>query len=254
MGVENNPNFLINRHFFNNHLVIYVLSGTFCIEQECKTMCVPAGSSVLMTLTKPHKYYFKEKGEILWFHFRGTPIQSLISDLDTRGLLPAVTATLTELETVQQILQLRLRSQMSTALEQQLSGTLYQVVLQLSALCLDQVRNDDYWGFTQPHPYLYYLDSHLNTPLHLDEIAAHFHMSRCHFCHVFHKQFGMSPFTYLNNQKISLAKHLLQNTNESIANIANYLCFYDQGYFSRIFKKTVGMTPRQYRNSSRSLT
>ncbi len=54
-------------------------------------------------------------------------------------------------------------------------------------------------------------------------------------------------FAYLKNKKISLAKHLLLNTNESIASIANDLCFYDQGYFSKTFKEVVGITPHRFR-------
>ncbi len=194
MGIESNPKFLIDRDYFYNHLVMFVLSGTLCVEQGGKTFDIAPGFCILMTLTEPHKYYFKEKNsKIMWFHFRGFPVQTLISDLSARGCLPSVTKFSSELMDAQQLLLLRKNSQINAALEFHISSVLYRMILHLSASLFDRLQDDSLWGLKQNHPYLDYLDQHVNAPVNLDDMAANFHMSRFHFCHVFQKMFGMSP-------------------------------------------------------------
>ena len=61
----------------------------------------------------------------------------------------------------------------------------------------------------------------------------------------------MSPVEYIAQQRISRACHLLQNTDNSIAQIANTCGYPDFSYFTRVFRKRLGMTPSEYRNSPR---
>ena len=57
---------------------------------------------------------------------------------------------------------------------------------------------------------------------------------------------GKSPIDYLTNYRVSEACSLLKNTNLSIAEIAVSVGFFDQFYFSRVFKKVKGMPPSKY--------
>ena len=58
---------------------------------------------------------------------------------------------------------------------------------------------------------------------------------------------GTSPGEYRTGLRIAAAKSMLRNSNLSVYEIAARVGFEDPYYFSRIFKKTVGMSPRQYR-------
>lgn len=57
-------------------------------------------------------------------------------------------------------------------------------------------------------------------------------------------------YQYLLSQKILIAKKLLLGTNVSITNISEQLGFKSVFYFSRLFKKKVGLSPREYRIQS----
>ena len=57
---------------------------------------------------------------------------------------------------------------------------------------------------------------------------------------------GQSPIDYLTNYRISEACSLLKNSNLSIAEIAVSVGFFDQFYFSRVFKKVKGVPPSKY--------
>ena len=61
----------------------------------------------------------------------------------------------------------------------------------------------------------------------------------------------MNFVTYLTNQKIEIAKDMLINTDIPIINIALDLSYHEPNYFSKVFKKNVGMTPTAFRRKFR---
>jgi len=68
----------------------------------------------------------------------------------------------------------------------------------------------------------------------------------------FKKGYGNTPYKYLINLRINHAKNMLTNDNFSVYEIAEFLCFSDQFYFSNIFKQHVGLSPLQYRKKFRN--
>ena len=62
----------------------------------------------------------------------------------------------------------------------------------------------------------------------------------------------MSPKQYLLNKRLTRAKELLKETNASVFEIANSVGYDDQLYFSRIFKKHIGISPTEYKNASKT--
>jgi AraC-like DNA-binding protein len=58
---------------------------------------------------------------------------------------------------------------------------------------------------------------------------------------------GMSPTQYLNQYRVSVAKQLLATSNDTMGSISNSVGISDPAYFSKLFKKTEGMSPIQYR-------
>ena len=58
---------------------------------------------------------------------------------------------------------------------------------------------------------------------------------------------GMSPLEYVHTLRLEEAKHLLESSDNSIENIANEVGYEDAGFFSRLFRRQVSLTPAQYR-------
>lgn len=73
-------------------------------------------------------------------------------------------------------------------------------------------------------------------------------MSDSGFYHAFRRSVGVSPLDYRTAMRMSAAKSALRNSNLTVAEIAAEVGFEDAYYFSRIFKKNVGVSPRAYRN------
>lgn len=86
----------------------------------------------------------------------------------------------------------------------------------------------------------------------ISEYAEMFNISDSYFIHLFTQQFGVSPYQYLLNIRMSQAKYLLSETNMRINDISDNIGYDDPFYFSRIFKKHIGVSPRSYRRSFQS--
>lgn len=92
-----------------------------------------------------------------------------------------------------------------------------------------------------------YISAHFSEPITLDDVAAQVHLNPAYFSSMFKQSTGSSFKEYVNMVRIEESKRLLANTDYSIIDIAVAAGFEDQSYFSRVFKKYTGLTPRQYR-------
>lgn len=92
-----------------------------------------------------------------------------------------------------------------------------------------------------------YIYEHFNEKITLDDIAAAGNVSRSKCSKVFKRYLQKSPIDFLNLYRLEVASRLLCNTNESISRIAFSCGFSQQSYFNRLFGRTYGCTPREYR-------
>lgn len=89
------------------------------------------------------------------------------------------------------------------------------------------------------------LEDHLT----LQDISNELNVSVGYISKCFKRNMNVSVMTYFKNIKIDRAKTLLKSTDKTILEISSQLSFCDQGNFSKVFKKIVGMTPMEYRNT-----
>ena len=78
-------------------------------------------------------------------------------------------------------------------------------------------------------------------------IADRCYLNKSYLCRFFKKNMGMSLTEYINKIRVEKAAVLLKNTDESITDIALNVGFSDLNYFSRIFKKVMNCTPKEYK-------
>lgn len=98
-----------------------------------------------------------------------------------------------------------------------------------------------------------YIDKHYMEKLSLKKISDDLHMGTTKLCALAKKLSGDGSVTKLTtNRRIAEAKILLYNKRLSVAEIAERVGFSDYNYFTKMFKKTVGVTPSQYRKQLRS--
>lgn len=92
-----------------------------------------------------------------------------------------------------------------------------------------------------------YIHNNLDKDLTLDEVAKNVYVSSTYLSHLFSKCIKMTFSQYIIHARIQKAKNLLSNTGMSIMDIALDCGFNSQSYFSNVFKKLEGLTPKEYR-------
>jgi two-component system, response regulator YesN len=91
--------------------------------------------------------------------------------------------------------------------------------------------------------------------LTLASVAAQLHVNPSYLSGHFKRETGMGFSEFVNEQKINKSKELLEKTNLRLLEIADLCGYEDQSYFTKVFSKRVGMSPRSYRNATcRSLS
>lgn len=81
----------------------------------------------------------------------------------------------------------------------------------------------------------------------LQELADKLFISRAHLIRLFKQHKGVTPYQFLLNEKMKIAKALLSTTEMSVKSIADKLCFADEHYFSHLFKQKTGLSPLKYK-------
>lgn len=96
-----------------------------------------------------------------------------------------------------------------------------------------------------------HMERNYNEPLAIGELARMANMSERGFYRVFQEATGTTPNQYLTNLRIATASELLSKSEQSITDIAYECGFQDSSYMAKQFKKHMGVTPREFRNSFR---
>lgn len=94
-----------------------------------------------------------------------------------------------------------------------------------------------------------YVRANYDKKLSLDEIARNAFLSKAYLSSIFKEEIGESLTNYINRVRIEKSKVLLLDKEVSLIDIANLCGFEDQSYFTRVFKKMVGISPKKYRDS-----
>ena len=92
-----------------------------------------------------------------------------------------------------------------------------------------------------------YLQEHLAEEVSLSVLAEEFHLSAQYISQLFKNEIGVGFLTYLTNIRMERAKQLLLSTSLSIAEVSEQSGYGDYRVFTKVFKKSEGITPSQYR-------
>jgi AraC-like DNA-binding protein len=92
-----------------------------------------------------------------------------------------------------------------------------------------------------------YIFTHLYEDIAVTHLADLVDMNPNYLSNLFKKEVGQSIIEYIHLAKVDEAKNLITYTNHSLSEISSLLNFHDQSYFSKVFKKCAGVTPKQYK-------
>ena len=95
-----------------------------------------------------------------------------------------------------------------------------------------------------------YMQEHFAEKVSLEQVAAAAMISVRECIRCCKKGIGMTPYEYLLDYRLEMAKKMLKQTDRSVLDIANDTGFSSSAYFGKIFRRNLGMTPVEFRNLS----
>ncbi|MNJ44989.1 HTH-type transcriptional regulator YesS [compost metagenome] len=93
-----------------------------------------------------------------------------------------------------------------------------------------------------------YIEQHYAEEVTLQDIASRFYVSREYVSRKFKQDFGINFSDFLAHYRIDKSKQLMHNPHLTITQIAELVGFNDVKYFSKVFKKQEGLSPKMYRS------
>lgn len=92
-----------------------------------------------------------------------------------------------------------------------------------------------------------YIKNHLHEPIYLEDVAKAVKLEKTYFCKLFHKEMGMTMKEYILQQKLKAMKNMLEYSEYSCGEIAQFLAFPSVSYMGMKCKEQTGKTPTEYR-------
>jgi len=93
-----------------------------------------------------------------------------------------------------------------------------------------------------------YIRAHWRERPSLEDIAGKVCLSKSYLSMLFKQETGVGISEFINRVRIEQSKKLLASTDMSIAAIAGECCFHDQSYYTKVFQRVVGVSPKKYRD------
>ena len=233
----------------DENILIYVLEGGGKISVSGKEMSIDSNQFIVIPQGNSHWYKADDQNPwtIYWIHFKGKNAD-FINDIAGKINLinPGRSSRIKD------------RIQLFNEIIENLSMGYSQANLEYANLCLyqlmasfkyiDQFRKINY---SQENDVIkkaiIYMKQNLEKSYKLKEIAMKFDLSPPHFSRLFKQRTMHAPIDYFIQMKMQHACQLLDYSNLRMKEIGRQIGYEDPYYFSRIFKKVIGLSPYQYR-------
>ena len=224
--------------------ILYISDGVCYAEHSGKEYFLTSGGFILYFPNEPQKYRFPKDCNTFtcWLHFAGTAIMEIFADLN----LKSGVYTMQKNKTVSTIFNkiITFYSLGNTKYELQANACLLNLI---SVLSLNETEK-----YSTAYPdfiidAVKYIHLHWQKTVSISDLAEISGLSKSRFTHIFKEYTGVSPLLYITNVKIEKAKEFLLNTDMSITDVSETVGYDDAFYFSRVFKKYTGKSPRNYR-------
>ena len=232
-----------------DYQLLYIVSGKGHFYFHGEDRVVYAGRMVLIQPRQEQRYeYFGEdKPEVYWVHFTGSDVKNILRSynipMDDPIFYSGASSTYTYLfkEMIHELQTCR------TGYEELLTMYLKQIFLLVQRTRQEERPTVSTYIQEEMEYARRYFNEHYNEPISIQEYAESRNMSVCWFQRNFKQIVKHTPMQYLLTIRVNNATSLLETTNYGLAEIATIVGYEDPLYFSRLFRKIKGVSPRDYR-------
>lgn len=241
--------YAVERQEHDSFLLLYTQNGCGAVQSYDSSILLPAGHAVLVDCHKFHKYHtLGDSWEFLWLHIKGSAAAVFFDILYPDHMIFAVAqknpehlhrhiTSLTKSMPENDIVSCTFRS-----------SVLHQILNLMIQSSLEQELERKNLCYTKAvESVTDFIRQHYAEAISIDDMLQDVPFSKYHFIRSFKRTMGSTPYHYLTNYRITVAKTLLRSTEESIAAIAEHCGFSDTSNFITHFRKATGQNPLQYR-------
>lgn len=229
----------------DDHLLIYCRAGQGWLETGDGRLDVVGGDLLLLPKGRMHAYGADSQRpwSIYWVHFEGELVEDFLRPLGPAGLrrIGAQPRLLADFDALLGLRRHGLNPLHFVHAAHQLQTLLTSLAVLPARGVLKSGRVLDIDAVQAV------MRAHLHDSLNLDQLAAQFKLSRFHFAKTYRALTGHAPIQDFIQLKMAHACRLLDEGDQGIRQIAEQLGYEDVYYFSRLFRKVVGMAPSHYR-------
>lgn len=239
----------VKRDLHDSFLFLYTHSGEGIIKTGDTNIRLPSGYAVIIDCHTAHEYYSQsDTWNFLWIHFDGSAVKTMFDIL-----YPNNTVYNVNMESdsdfkhhVTSIIKRAAKNDIKNCIDN--SCRMHQLINSMFSSSLTADENNQKKDFGDDiHTVLEYIKNNYSQSISIDDMIETIHVSKYHFIRRFSRIMGMTPYNYLINYRITMAKTLLRTTNKTVAEIAEQCGFMDTSNFITKFKRSTNQKPLQYR-------
>ena len=229
----------------DDYFLIYVTDGIFSTEIDGITYNLKKGAVVLFPPKYKYHYWGKPPSKYLCAHFTGSHAEKLLTDLGF-SLEPYV---------LEGEFSPKIESLFDKMVEQFLTKAPF---LQYSLACLlseilltiatNKAKSDGYCTLKKS---IMYIHENFTEKIGVPELAKMEGLSNSRYIALFTKEMEKTPREYILDVRLSKACELLVSTDIPVGHVGTLSGYRDQYFFSKIFKKHLGVSPCDYRKQYR---
>lgn len=227
-----------------DYYFLYIVSGKMAVDLDDGAVEALAGSVIVFPPRYHYRYVYSggEPLSYLWVHFTGSYAEKLLTRLFEKKL-PFIVSIPGEN---------KLAGDFRKLFDVFETGGMFrteELACSLEAMLIDAAfaagKGCESRNFERS---LRYIHSFYNKEITVESLAAMENISYYRYIKLFREKIGVPPTTYLINLRMNAACDLLANTDMSIKQIGVSVGYDDAHFFSRLFKKHTGMSPKEYRS------
>jgi AraC-like DNA-binding protein len=235
-------------------IFIYCIEGRGWCKLNERTYDVEEGNALFIPANTPHVYGADQDApwSICWAHVKG---QNVSSYLDALGVTPtSPTLHVPDTGLVVEAFEEVYAHVHHGFSDDRLLGISTALSRLFGALKTSERASDDRGREREERILrsIQYMRNHLDESCSLEELAEVARFSPSHYSHLFKEQTNTSPIRFFIRLKMQRACELLHTTNQTVAAIGQQVGYSDPFHFSRMFKKIIGKSPSEYRETSPS--
>jgi AraC-like DNA-binding protein len=227
----------------------YTVSGEGGFRNAEGEFRVPAGSGFVMEVSDPEVEYFyppegKEPWKFIYAEFQGGSVKEAVREF-TRLYGPIYSLS-QDSGPIKTLLDYQRNDGATLSLDAMDSAEIVNnLFVAMGRSARNEQENEDHSSLVRDA--LLIIEEFIGSNINASILAKKLGVSREHLTRVFRRELHMSPYAFILDQRLQQACHLLHTTDDNNILIAEKTGFGSDVHFSQLFKKRMGMTPKEFR-------